>query len=178
MMHTLRGPARRIAIVQVPRTQLNRLGRIGSIREEDWSIIPSGFTQLTDEPYMPAQPTDASGQKVTSPPTTSQWIASIIQAQSTARESTPGTLIYTPAPRVAAPVVARWNSWAGPCATATPGDASSSAGNGNGTVTATDSTATPPAATGLNIPGILYVAAALGAFASAAYLLDSLTGRK
>ena len=176
MMHTLRGPARRLAIVEIPRTPLNRLGRVGSIRNQDWTQIPDGFVPMTDEPYMPAQPTDASGNVITAPPTTAQWIASIVAAQATARETTPGTLIYTPAPRIAPPTIARWNSWAGPCAIGAP------ATSGDGSSSAAAAAAPPPGpiATSdtFNIPALFYVAAALAAAASAAYFLDSLTGRK
>jgi hypothetical protein len=96
MIHTLRGArtqARRIAVVDIPRTATNRLG---SIRNAYPYI---SMVTITDEP----------------PSTAAQWLPSIAAAQSQAAETTPGTLSYTPAPNVAPPVVPRWNSWAGPC---------------------------------------------------------------
>jgi hypothetical protein len=173
MMHTLRGPnpARRIAVMEVPRGRNNRLGRVGSIRNYDWSTIPA-IASLTDEPYLPAAPYTATGAVNNTPPTSATWMASILQRQSDQRESTPGTLTYTPVIAPQPNTVARWNSWAGPCPpsggaianTATPGGAPSSNGAAGG---------------GLNVPALLYVAAALGAAASAAYLLNTLMdGRK
>lgn len=173
MMHTLRGPnpTRRIAVVEIARGRNNRLGRIGSIRDYDWSTIPA-IAPLTNEPYLPAAPTTKTGSVDNAPPTSAAWMAQILQRQSDQRESTPGTLTYTP---VAAPqpnTVARWNSWAGPCppnqtsTIANSGAAPSSNGGGGG-------------ASGMNVPALVYIAAALGAAASAAYLLNSLLdGRK
>lgn len=174
MMHTLRGPnpGRRIAVVEVPRGRNNRLGRVGSIRNYDWSTIPA-IASMTDEPYFPAAPTTATGAVDSTPPTSATWMASILQRQSDQRESTPGTLTYTPVTPPQPNTVARWNSWAGPCPpsgaaitnTATNGVAPSSSGNGGGG--------------GLNVPALVYFAAALGAAASAAYLLNTLMdGRK
>jgi hypothetical protein len=171
MMHTLRGPnpTRRIAVVEVPRGRNNRLGRIGSIRDYNWSNIPP-IASMTDEPYLPAAPTTAGGQVDTSVPTSAAWMAQILQRQSDQRESTPGTLTYTPVTPPQPNTVARWNSWAGPCppnssaiaSTAVSGGAPSSNG-----------------AAGFNVPALVYVAAALGAAASAAYLLNTLMdGRK
>lgn len=169
MMHTLQGPARRIAVVEIPRGRNNRLGRIGSIREYDWNQIPA-IAPLTDEPYMPAQPTTATGARMSDPPTSAAWMAEMIRRQSDQRESTPGTLTYTPAPPPQPGVVARWNSWAGPCL---PSAIASTTGSGD----ASSSAAASSSANGTQPwPGILYVAAALGAAASAAYLLNGFMG--
>jgi len=144
--------------MQVPRGRNNRLGRVGTIRAYDWSQIPP-IAPLTNEPYMLAQPTNAAGQQSTAPPTSASWAATIIQRQSDQRESTPGTLTYTPAPAPQPNTVARWNSWAGPCLP-------------NGQPAAPTSAASPNAASGM--PGFFWVAIALGAAASAAYLLNDL----
>jgi hypothetical protein len=157
-------------VVEVPRGRNNRLGRIGSIRDYNWSNIPP-IASMTDEPYLPAAPTNASGQVDTSIPTSAAWMAQILQRQSDQRESTPGTLTYTPVTPPQPNTVARWNSWAGPCppnssAIASPAAVSSGAPSSNG-------------AAGFNVPALVYVAAALGAAASAAYLLNTLMdGRK
>jgi hypothetical protein len=184
MIHTLRGPARRLAVVEVPRDQYNRLGRIGSPRRigsigtYDWTRIPNSFTRTTDEPYLPAQPWNADGTVNTEPPQSAQWIAAIIAGQSAAREATPGSLTYTPAPTTGPPTIARWNSWAGPCTA--PGASLSVSANGNGTGAATPDQTNAKQGNGNSggLPAILYIAAALGAAASAAYLLNSLTGER
>lgn len=163
--HTLRGPARRIAIVEVPRGAANRLGRIGTIRDIDWSTIPS-IAPLSNEPWMPAQPYDATGGQSKAPPTSAQWMAQIVQRQSDRRESTPGTLTYTPSPNAQPATVARWNSWAGPCLQA------------NGTAPSSTIDDSGAASCGA-MARLFYVAAALAGAASAAYLLNTLMdGRK
>jgi hypothetical protein len=165
MIHTLRGAARRIAVVEIPRSASNRLGRIGSIRNYDWNTIPE-VAPLTDEPYLTAQPFTASGAVDKTPPTTAAWLARIISAQSHYRETTPGTLTYTPAPTIPAPPVARWNSWAGPCDGGIPATSTSSGSGG------ASSSTTAPAA-GFSAPTLLYVAAAIGAAASLAYIFNT-----
>lgn len=172
MMHTLRGPTRRIAVIRVPHGRNNRLGRIGSISDYDWSQIPA-LAPLTAEPYMPAQPTSATGAPDTNPPTSAQWAAQIVMRQSDQRETTPGTLTYTPAPPPAPGTVARWNSWAGPC----PPNSSGNSGAGSGSNNTAAATAAP-GTMALNTPGIVYIAAILAGAASAAYLLNTLMGQR
>lgn len=142
---------RRIAVVEIPRNELTRLGRLGVIR--DAATTYSGIAEysgvyptITNEP-----PSDAA-----------RWLAQKVQEQSTARDTTPGTLTYTPAPvGVAAPIVGSWNSWQGPCS-GTPGPTIST---------------TPAAAAPSQHRFLWYLAAGLGAAASAAYLIESAKGR-
>jgi hypothetical protein len=159
--------------MRVPHGPYNRLGRIGSIRPLDWSQIPALTTQ-SNEPYMLAQPTDADGNQSTLPPTSAAWMAAIIQRQSSTRESTPGTLTYTPTSPPQPNTVARWNSWAGPCAPlpSAPNGASGDASSSNAAA------APPTSAPGFSLPTLGYVALALAAAASAAYLLNSWDPRK
>lgn len=162
--------ARRIAVIDVPRSALNRLGRIrgttrqlGTIRNFDWELNPISWTPTTLEPYMPAQPWNADGTPNTDQPTSSAWVAQIVARIAAKRASTPGTVSYTPVP--APPEnVARWNSWAGPCAAAQSVASATAAGM-----------PTP----NRTVPALITIAAVLGAAASAAYLLNGLSnGRK
>jgi len=155
MIHTLHGPpARRIAIMEIPRTERMRLGRVGSIG-------PGPTTYSGLDVYSGVYPSMRPKQ---APSYEDQWMGTILQRQSTARETTPGTLSYTPAPATEPPVnLASWNSWAGPCSTfGASGPAAPSA-------------ALQP----LTLPSAskfwIYVAAGLGAAASAAYLYESLS---
>lgn len=95
MIHTrLEGPAkRRIAIIAIPKPQRTRLGRMGVIRNAP--TPPVAWTTISD-----ATPDSADG-----------WLSSVIGAQQTASQSTPGTLTYTPAATTPPPPVAPWNSW-------------------------------------------------------------------
>jgi len=86
-------PKRRIAIIQMPRPQRARMGSIGPVPPP-----PTAWTTISDE----------------TPESSANWIASIMQRQATARETTPGTLTYTPAATTPAPYVAPWNSWLSP----------------------------------------------------------------
>jgi hypothetical protein len=168
---------RRIAVVEVPRSAVNRLGRIGSIRqlpagahlgsirEYDWAQVPS-LVPMDVEPYAPQQPFTATGTRDMTPRTSSGWMATILQRQANQRESTPGTLTWTPTPTPQPNISARWNSWSGPCADqAMQPTTSTSAGNGD----ASSSSGEP-------LPKLVLFAAALGAAASAAYLLNTLLG--
>lgn len=99
MTRTLRGPStptRRIAVIELP-----RLGRVGSIGPAG---IPNGQVE--------AWTTIGSDQ----PSTADNWLAFVLQRQTQTRETTPGTLLYTPSPgpgQFTAPVQAAWNSWGG-----------------------------------------------------------------
>lgn len=141
--------------MEIPRTQLTRLG---SIRQEPTTV--SGL-----DLYSGVYPSMREHQ---APPDASQWMASILARQSQARETTPGTLSYTPTPPPAQPV-ATWNSWAGPCASGSPTNTDLNDYAGEAAVTV-------PAPAHAN-KFWFYLAAGLGAAASAAYLLDSMQGR-
>ncbi len=154
MIHSLHGPpARRIAILEIPRSEKMRLGRIGTIR-------PEAVGQFGVDQFAGVYPTVRNDQ---APSSAAQWMAAIVQRQSTARDTTPGTLSYTPTPATAPPAnLASWTSWAGPCSAAGPATQQLS-----------------PALQPLTLQSAgknrfwLYVAAGLGAAASAAYLYDS-----
>jgi hypothetical protein len=158
MIHsTLHGPPaarRRIAVLEIPRTDRTRLNGIGTIRSESTTF---GGLDL----YSGVYPTVTNDE---APSTAAQWQASIVQAQANARETTPGTLTYTPAPPTGPRAnVAPWNSWAGPCAT---GSAPSSG-------------ATTGSSSSRNEHRFwLLLAAGLGAAGSAVYLYDHSKGRK
>lgn len=167
MIHTtLHGPPaaarRRIAVLEIPRTEAMRLGRIGTIRAEPYSVSgngsDSGISAYGVDVYSGVYPTVTDDP---APSSAAQWLASIVQTQANARETTPGTLTYTPAPAGPAPNVAPWNSWAGPCATGT-------------------ATSSAPAVTGSRSDHKfwLWLAAGLGAAGSAVYLYDHAKGRK
>jgi hypothetical protein len=168
MIHsTLHGPPaarRRIAVLEIPRTEVMRLGRIGTIRGEPFSVSGTGSDSAGSaygvDAYSGVYPTVTNDP---APSSAAQWLASIVQQQADARETTPGTLTYTPAPNGPVPNVAPWNSWAGPCAT---GSAPSS-----GAAATTSS--------GRNEHRFwLWLAAGLGAAGSAVYLYDHAKGKK
>lgn len=167
--------ARRIAVVEVPRSAVNRLGRIGTIRPIDWTLVGS-VAPMDVQPYAPQQPFTSTGARNMTPPTDQSWMAQILARQANQRESTPGTLTWTPTPTPAPNISARWNSWAGPCASQAV-----SAGNGAGTggsagtgAAASSSANSGAAGSTEQLPLIVMIAAALGAAASAAYILNSL----
>jgi len=164
--------ARRLAVVEVGRDPLHRLGRVGrvgTIREWDWTLVPSLAT-MNVEPYAPQQPFTATGQRDMTPRTSSAWMAQIVARQSVQRESTPGTLTWTPTSTPQANISAPWNSWAGPCAGQRFQSTSSNGANGDGaSISAASSGAGQQP-----VPTVLYVAAGLGAAAAAAYLLNTL----
>jgi hypothetical protein len=144
MIHSLKGTpttARRVAVVDIPRTASNRLGMI---RKAHPYI---SMVTITDEPQS----------------TAAQWLPAILAAQSLANETTPGTLQYTPAPTVTPPIVPRWNSWAGPC------NPQYDQGMNAGSVVPIPST--PDSGYGGGDSFWWWVVAGLGAAASAAYLL-------
>lgn len=99
MIHTLRGttaPRRRIAVIQIPRAQKARLGLIHDGQVPRDTVI--AWTTISDQ--EPGSPEN--------------WLAYLLQQQAAARQSTPGTLMYSPGaaaalqlPRATAP----WNSW-------------------------------------------------------------------
>lgn len=100
--HTLGAVARRLAVIQVPRTPGRRLG---SIRQ---AVPYVSFVTLGPSPVD----------------TTDQWLAQQIAQQSAATDAEPGTLTYTPTIDNTPPPVARWNTWNGPCGSTPPPGAS------------------------------------------------------
>jgi hypothetical protein len=89
--HTDSGaPRRRLAIIQTARPQSARLGSVG-----------------------PAPPAPVAWTTISTsvPDTSASWLSYKLMEQSHARETTPGTLVYSPADDTPAPVVAPWNSW-------------------------------------------------------------------
>jgi len=102
MIHTTQQgtPKRRIAVVQVPRPQRARMGSIGP-----------GF----------AGSSSAGGSRVAwttisdAPPDSSQnWLSLKLREQARARETTPGSLAYTPASSTPRQNTPPWNSWSMP----------------------------------------------------------------
>lgn len=164
MIHTtMHGPAtaarRRIAVLEIPRTEAMRLGRIGTIRAEPFAL-DNGQSAYGIDAFSGVYPTVTNDQ---APSTAAQWIASVVQAQANARETTPGTLSYTAAPDTGpGPAVPPWVSWAGPCATGVP-----AAGSGGST-----------AGRNHEHKFWLWLAAGLGAAGSAVYLFDKAKARK
>lgn len=86
-------PARRIAIIKMPRPQR---ARMGSIRAEP--PPPIGWTTITDE----------------APDSSANWLSYVLMGQARTRENTPGTLTYTPASDTPGQNVAPWNNWLSP----------------------------------------------------------------
>lgn len=110
MIHTLRGapePKRRIAVIQIPRAQRSRLGWI---RSENWVAGPDTTSLNSWTPVADLTATMLANSSSTTP---EEWLASILQRQAAAREQTPGTLSYTPAPAnpSGATIEAPWASW-------------------------------------------------------------------
>lgn len=128
-------PKRRIAVIEIPRPQRARLG---SIRNGDPSPIVA-WTTLTDE----------------APESSANWMSLILTQQAQTRQTTPGTLVYTPASDTPQQNVAPWNSWLQP--NCPPG-------------TAADATATDPAAPRA-VSKLLLLFTGITAAAAAAYLM-------
>lgn len=88
---TLQGTSkRRIAVIRIPRPQSARLGSVGAPPPPAYA-----WTTVSDE----------------DPSTADNWQSYVLMNQARARETTPGTLNYTPASDTPAPNVAPWNSW-------------------------------------------------------------------
>ena len=86
---------RRIAVIAVPRPQRARLG-----------LISDGW------PTPPGTPWTTISLEL--PDSSANWIGYKLTEQAIARQTTPGTLSYTPASSTPAPNVAPWNSWLSP----------------------------------------------------------------
>lgn len=89
-------PKRRIAIIAIPRPQKTRLGVIRT----GWPArdTTEAWTTIADE----------------TPDSSANWISYKLMDQAVARQTTPGTLTYTPASATPAQNVAPWNSWLSP----------------------------------------------------------------
>jgi hypothetical protein len=95
-------PTRRIAVIQIPRPQRARMGSIGP-----GSAAPVlAWTTIEDA----------------APDSSANWLSYKLMEQARARETTPGTLSYTPASDTPDPNVAPWNSWRSPDVAATAQD--------------------------------------------------------
>ena len=130
-------PARRIAVIQIPRAQTARLGYI---RPAPPPV--TAWTTISDEP----------------PDSSANWISYILMGQARTRETTPGTLTYTPTSDTPAANVAPWNSWLSPNCPPNGAEADASA--------AAPATAAPAGAAGLNPFWVgVGIAASLAAFA-------------
>lgn len=110
MIHsTLRGPEprRRIAVVQIPRAQVSRLG---VVRSQSWTAGPNTTGLNTWSPVTDLLPVL---MRNSSSVTADEWQAFILQRQAAAALQTPGTLAYTPAPSSpsGATIEAPWASW-------------------------------------------------------------------
>jgi hypothetical protein len=90
-------PTRRIAVIAMPRPQRARLG---IIRPGD----PAGYGP-------PLAWTTISDMQ---PESSMNFMSAVIARQALAMQTTPGTLMYTPAPIGPAPNVPPWNSWLQP----------------------------------------------------------------
>lgn len=89
------GQKRRIAVIQVPRPQRARMGSIG----DGSPGVALAWTTVSD-----SGPADTS----------QSWLAFKLMEQARARETTPGSLNYTPASTTPVPNVPPWNSWRNP----------------------------------------------------------------
>jgi hypothetical protein len=88
-----RPAARRIAVIQVARPQRARMGSIATAGDpyRSWTTISDATPDSVDN-----------------------FQAMTMTRQTRSRQTTPGTLVYTPASDHAAPNVAPWNSWLQP----------------------------------------------------------------
>ncbi len=86
-------PARRLALVQLARPQRARMGSIGP-------TPPPATAWTTIETETP----DSSAN----------WLSYVLTGQARTRQTTPGTLDYTPASATPGANVAPWNSWLTP----------------------------------------------------------------
>jgi hypothetical protein len=167
MIHTLRGtpadPGRRIAVVQIPRAQRSRLG---IIRSEDWIAGPNTTALNSLVPVSDLMTNLIANASSTTP---EEWMALVLQGQAQAREQTPGTLTYTPAPGnpSGATIEPPWTNWQTSDCNPTPGS-----------LTSTGAPSPAAAASAAAAPGEIdnawYLAAAvIGAIASLVYLKNA-----
>lgn len=147
--HLAGPPARRIAIIEMPRPQRARMGSVGCSENYPNRNTAIAWTTVTTE----------------GPESTGNFMASVIAKQNNARVTTPGTLTYTPANNTPQPNVAPWNSWLQPnCPD--PGSAPAPTPDAQTMTT----TGAPPASIGRSPWFILL--GVIGGLASAKYLLD------
>jgi hypothetical protein len=146
-------PKRRIAVIQNARPQRTRLGMIRN-GEPSMGYQNGGWTTLSDG----------------TPDSADNFMASVIAKQSLARETTPGSLAFTPAMSTPPPFTAPWNSWSiinNNCGV--PAMSSGSSGGGSGAGNGAGSSA-PPA--GTSSP-LMFIAGMLVASAAAVYLVEA-----
>jgi len=151
--HTPEGqPKRRIAVIQVPRPQRARMGSIGS-----------GYPASGGRAIAWTTISDAT------PDSSDNWMSLKLREQARARETTPGSLSYTPASDTPAPNVAPWNSWANPNCGLLPQQQAP-----------TRRAAAPaaPEPTEGKESKLWLIVGLLGAAASATYLFNAATGRR
>ncbi len=140
MIHTTEGTQkRRIAVIAVPRPQRARMGYI-----RQGGPVPAGtpWTTIAFE----------------TPDSSAGWISTQLLQQAQARQTTPGTLSYTPASVTPAPNVSPWNSWLSPNCP-------------DGSTTAADSSGAPITPAGRS--WLWAIVGVLGAAASAVYLYEN-----
>lgn len=167
----MRGPAsRRIAVIQIPRAQVSRLG---TIRAEQWLAGPNTTALNAWTPLYDLTQTLARNNSSLTP---EEWQAQLLREQSAASEQTPGTLSYTPAPSgpSGATISPPWSRWS------TSGCNPQTA-NGSGVpAPASIAAASVPGAPafGSGSSGWLIIAGILGAAASLMYLKQSGKGNR
>lgn len=168
--HVLNGPpARRIAVIQIPRAQASRLGWI---RSQNWIAGPNTSALNSWTPVRDLAPTLAAHDSSLTP---ESWQALILQRQQIANLRTPGTLEYVPAPSPpsGATIVAPWNTWS-------TEDCNPLSGSIAVTGAPSPAAAAASAASGMNYNsdrGWIIVAGILGAAASLMYLSQSSKGK-
>jgi hypothetical protein len=140
--HLAGPPARRIAVIEMPRPQRARMGSIGCAADYPSRNTAISWTTVTTE----------------APESTGNFMSSVLAKQNLARTTTPGTLTYTPANNTPAQNVAPWNSWLQP--NCPPGGM-----NPPATATADDSVPAPRS------PWLILIGV-IGGLASAKYLLN------
>lgn len=89
-------PARRLAVIRLPRPQRARMGSIGN--GQPARDTTTAWTTIQDE----------------TPDSSANWMSYVLMEQARARETTPGSLTYTPASDHPAPNIAPWNNWLSP----------------------------------------------------------------
>lgn len=152
MIHTTHNPtpARRLAVIEIPRPQRSRMGSIGD-------GYPARDTTIAWTTIEDAEPS-----------TSDNWLADLLSRQAYARNTTPGTLTYTPASATPAPNVAPWNSWLQP-----------NCGDGSGAPPASPTQmngVTPSSSPGAETTSKLWLG--IGLFTAAAYAAYVMADRK
>lgn len=169
----LAGPAtRRIAVIQIPRAQISRLG---SVSNRHWIAGPNTTSLHTIVPVKDLVPHMLA---IASPVTAESWQAEILRRESMTRQQIPGTLSYVPAPSTpsSATVPAPWNTWSTAGCNAPRQGASSFGITAPAAVAAANVPQLAPAAPS-HLNGWIVAAGILGAAASLMYLKNSAKGK-